>query len=535
MLPEDKYFQTLSREELWKRYCGFLDLSIDEFMDIQKELMMDQIERVTGSTLCKKIMKDQKPATIEEFRRVVPLTTYEDYEPYLSERQEGSLATKTLYWCHSSGRGGTFKWLPVNLETAVNFTRHFLACWILASATKKGEVNVMPDMRLFANWPPPPYASGSGFQFFVNQFSADVFPPLDLVSQNGDFQARMQKGFEIGLRKGVDALTGLSSVLVKIGEGFSNKTRKRKFTASDLHPVVMYRFLKALTRSKLEQRSILPKDLWSPSAILCGGLDTQLYKKDVARYWGVEPFDFYVSTETTFLALQSWTKKAMTFLPDSVFLEFIPRDDLHKNGDDDYDQSSLLLLDELEEGKLYEVVITQFHGLPLLRYRMDDIIKVIALKDAETGISLPQFLIQGKVGSTIDLAGLCELDEKTVWEAISATGIKYEDWTACKEYDEHNSYIRILIELKENKDPIELAGVFDKQLKLADIDYKDIEFYLQLNPVKVTILSPGTFQNYFEEKVREGADFAFLKPTHMNPSKKIIERLLYFSETNKTR
>jgi hypothetical protein len=51
MLPEDQYFQTLTEDELWQRYCGFLDLSIDEFMAIQKELLMDQIERVADSLL----------------------------------------------------------------------------------------------------------------------------------------------------------------------------------------------------------------------------------------------------------------------------------------------------------------------------------------------------------------------------------------------------------------------------------------------------------------------------------------------------
>ncbi|MDP2718445.1 MAG: GH3 auxin-responsive promoter family protein, partial [Dehalococcoidia bacterium] len=118
MLPEDKYFQTLTREELWKRYCGFLDLSIGEFMDIQKELLTDQIERVAESVLGRKIMNNHKPKTIEEFRETVPLTTYDDYEPYLSEKQDSSLAVKPEYWCHSSGRGGNFKWLPVNTETA---------------------------------------------------------------------------------------------------------------------------------------------------------------------------------------------------------------------------------------------------------------------------------------------------------------------------------------------------------------------------------------------------------------------------------
>ncbi len=532
MAIEDKYFQTLTEDELWKRYCGFLDLSIDEFMDIQNELLRDEIELVADSVLGKKIMNNQKPKTVEELRQMVPITTYDDYEPYLSEHQDDALAIKPYLWCHSAGRGGRYKWFPASFECLEKCSRNFLASWILAFSKAKGEVSVVQGLRNLANLPPPPYASGSYFQFCADQFSFQVIPPTDIV-QNMTFQERMQKGFEIALRDGVDVLTGISSVLVKIGEGFAEKTRKKKFSVSDLHPKVMFRFLRAIIRSKREKRPILPKDLWSPRAVLCGGLDTQLYKQDVAYYWGVEPFDFYISTETMFIAMQAWNKKAMTFIPDAVFLEFIPREDLLKHKEEKDYQPSTVLLNELEEGKLYEVIITQFHGLPLLRYRMDDIIKVVSLKDEEAGINLPQFLVQGKVGSTIDLAGLCELDEKTVWQSIANTGIKYYDWSACKEYDQNQTLIHLYIELKEEKQSAEVANRVDEQLKIVDTDYKDIDNYLQLQPVRVTLLSPGTFQRYMDEKVKEGADLAHLKPTHMNAPPAVIQRLLQLSEVTK--
>ena len=112
MLTEDKYFRTLTKDELWQRYCGFLDLSIDEFVEIQKELLMDQIEMVADSTLGRKIMGNHKPKSVEEFRRMVPLTTYDDYEPYLSEQQDSALAVKPYMWCHTTGRGGSFSWIP---------------------------------------------------------------------------------------------------------------------------------------------------------------------------------------------------------------------------------------------------------------------------------------------------------------------------------------------------------------------------------------------------------------------------------------
>ena len=266
--------------------------------------------------------------------------------------------------------------------------------------------------------------------------------------------------------------------------------------------------------------------------IVAGGMDSNIYKADVAYYWGMEPFDFYVSTETLLVAMQAWNKKTMTFMPDSVFLEFIPYQEQPKQGNDKDYQPSTVLLNEVEEGQLYEVIITQFYGLPLLRYRLNDIIKIISLKDEETGVNLPQIVIRGKVGETISLAGLAELDEKTIWQAIANTGIKYTDWSASKEYDQNQSFLRLSLELKEEMEAAELETMIDEQLKIVDTDYSDIDSYLGRRPVRITLLSQGTFERYMEEKRKEGADLAFLKPTHVNAPGAAIERLLELSEAS---
>ena len=31
-------------DKIWKAYCGFLDLTLDEFMQIQKRLLLEQID-----------------------------------------------------------------------------------------------------------------------------------------------------------------------------------------------------------------------------------------------------------------------------------------------------------------------------------------------------------------------------------------------------------------------------------------------------------------------------------------------------------
>ena len=231
------------------------------------------------------------------------------------------------------------------------------------------------------------------------------------------------------------------------------------------------------------------------------------------------------------LVLYACSDSIINFLIDLFrSFEFIPYNELTESEGKHGDNISTVLLNELEEGKLYEVVITQFYGMPLLRYRINDVIKVVALKDEETGTELPQIEFQRRAGEIINLAGLTQLDEKTIWRAIANTGIKYVDWSACKEYSRNQTYLRIYIELKEKMELEELEKVIDEQLRIVDIDYRDLNSYLNLQPVKVTILAPGTFQAYIDEKVKEGADIAHLKPNRINAPESIIQKLLELSK-----
>lgn len=529
MLQEDKYFQTLDEAELWQRYCGFLDLSIDEFMDIQKELLIDEIEQVSDSLLGKKIMGGRKPQTVEEFRRVVPLTTYDDYEPYLGEQQEHVLAEKPVFWCHSAGRGGYFKWVPYTQRYLEEGTRRFVAILILACAQRKGEVAVQPGHRMLLHMAPRPYVSGSAMHHVVTHgFSLNTIPPLE-KAEKMEFPERIATGFQIALNTGVDEIFSIASVLVKVGERMAGQARRQKPSLSMVRPAVVFRMGRALLRSRIARRAILPKDLWQAKAIITIGTDTSIYRDDINHYWGQMPYEIYGGTEAFPIAIHAWNKKWLTFLPDAAFLEFIPEEERQKCSDNPEYQPATVLLDEVEAGKNYEIVLTQLRGMPLLRYRVGDIVTITALEDDEAGIKLPQIIFKTRAGEIIDLAGLARLDEKTIWQAIANTGVRYEDWTARKQFEQNQAYLCIYLEPKDSRQPQEVALMIDAQLKVIDVDYRDIDSWLEVQPVKVTFLTKGTFQRYFEEKQRQGADFAHFKPKHINASDEIIQRLLLLS------
>ena len=534
MLPEDKFFETRDERKIWERYCGFLDLSLEEFMKIQRRLLIEQIELVSDSPLGKKIMNGSKPKDVEEFRRLVPLTTYEDYEPYLGQQQEDVLAQKPYYWCHSAGRGGYFKWVPYTHRGFEAFAKSSIAANIIAAAKSKGDVNFRPGARMLLLMPPRPYTSGSGIHYLSKRFTMELIPSAEEVEQM-EFTERVATGFRMALETGVDVVFSLASVLVKAGESMSQHAQRTGFSLKTLKPKILWRIICAFLRSKIARRAMLPRDLWKVKSIVTGGPDVSIYMDRITHYWGKVPYAIYGATEAFPLALQGCNRKWATFIPDVAFWEFIPEEEHWKGMDDPSYQPATVLFDKVEPGKTYELVLTHFYGMPFLRYRMKDLVTFVSLRDEEAGINLPQMVFKGRVEDAINLGGLTRLDEKTIWQAIVNSGLEYEDWSARKEYAGDQSYLSIYLELKEARAINEIKELINHRLKEIDVDYRDVETMLGIQPIKVTLLSPGTFQRYYEEKRKEGADLARLKPPHMNASDAVIQRLIELSQASQPR
>lgn len=84
------------KEEIWTKYCGFLDLNVEEFMEIQERLLLEQIDELGKSMMGRMIMGDVIPTSIDEFRELVPITTYKDYVGYLDIQREDVLPRKPV-------------------------------------------------------------------------------------------------------------------------------------------------------------------------------------------------------------------------------------------------------------------------------------------------------------------------------------------------------------------------------------------------------------------------------------------------------
>jgi len=520
------------QDEVWQKYCGFLDLTLSEFMAIQERLLQEQLQLVGRSKLGHMLMGDDPPRDVEEFRRRVRLTTYEDYAPYLDEKREDALAEKPVAWAHTSGRSGFYKWMPYTARAFTRMGAGMLTALLLTTARQRGEVRLESGDVFVYNVAARPYVSGYAALSLAELFDFRYVPSLEEM-EDMSFQERIQVSFRMGLRTGIDIIGSISSVLVKVGEQFAEGAGKVSFSPALLHPTVLFRLGQAFLRSRLAGRSLLPKDLWRVKGTAVGGTDTAIYRSKIVEYWGVEPHEVYGCTETAgAMAIQSWDRKGLFFLPDACFYEFIPEDEWARHRADQSYVPQTVLMNEVETGQRYEMVISNFYGGPFLRYRLYDVIKFISLGDKKVGIELPAMVFVSRDADLIDLAGFTGLiDEKLVWQAIENSGLPYVEWAIRKELMGDHAGLCLYVELKEDLSVEEVARRMHEELKALNPFYEDMARYLEIRPLRVTLLSPGTFLRYMRERQAAGADLAHLKPPHMNAQDTVIADLLRASET----
>ena len=520
-------------EELWQMCCGYLRLSLEQFMSIQERLLLEQIKLLNGCTLGRKLMHGARPETVEEFREQVPLTTYADYCPELSDKREAPLPADPAFWVHTSGRSGDqpCKWVPMTRAFADEMSRIMYGAGLISSCRDWGDTSrINSHPNIVYTVAPRPYMSGTMAEMLGMQSPIHYLPPLEEAEELA-FEDRIKLGFSQALSEGIDFFFGLSMVLVVVGNKFSQSTNKIDIRPLLSRPRALLRLAKGMTKSKLARRSMLPRDIWSVKGILSSGLDSSVYRDKIKELWGKYPLDLYTGTEGGVIATQTWDYDSMTFVPSLNFLEFIPEKEHFKWRLDPEYQPKTVLLDEVEAGENYEIVISNFHGGALVRYRPGDMVRITSLRNESLSIDIPQMAFERRADDLLDFV-FVRLTEKTIWQAIENTGIAYEDWTAFKK--EGQPVLSLYLELKNDYQgsEAEVAAAIREQILRSDSQHKDTEalyrdeFAAMIDfKIEVNTLSPGAFAHFTEQRRAEGADLAHLKPPHINPSQRVLDLL----------
>jgi hypothetical protein len=501
----EEKLKTCSAKEIWGEYCGFLDLSLEAYMEVQRRLLMEQVHLMAGCALGQKLMKGRLPRTVEEFREMVPLTTYQDYADVLLLKAEKMLPAPPVTWLKTTWEGGDYpaKVAPYSKGMLETYLNNILAAMILSTSEGRGKFRVKPNARVLYALAPMPYATGLFPELIAGEMSLRFLPPVKEALRLS-FGAQSRRGFELAAQQGMDQFFGMSAVLYHVsrsllagGGGGKGQLLRR------MRPRMLARAAAAQYRARRDGTELLPRDLFRLDGFVCVGTDSRLYKDELTRLWGHRPLELAGGTEPSCMGTETWSKDGLVFFPDACFYEFIPEAEMLRSLKDPGYVPRTNLMDELCAGEKYELVITVLKGGAFARYRVGDVYRCLRLSNPSDGLALPQFEYVDRIPTVIDIAGFTRITRREIDKVMEFSRLPVKDWFAFKQYDENKcSFLHLVMEMQPEAiyNQAVSAQIIKEHLSIYfryyDSDYTDLKRLLGVEPLKVSLVAPGTMERF---------------------------------------
>ena len=505
----------------WRNLWQFLNYSGDQFSQVQTESLRSQFSEMSTNPVVPALTAGGTEfSSVDDFRARVRLSVWDDY----SDNLNPNTGYSDSVWAYTQFGAGNSKWAPFTRPALDHLADSVVASIGLAASTDGKTANIHHGDRALFNIPPRPYLAGHvGFEL-VKKYGFKPLIPLE-PGEDMEFRERITEGFANALNDRVDILISMTSVLKRVAERFDPNSVKSSGSNGLIRKVNAkgaFKLASAKLKSTFTHHNMTPRDLWEPKSIVGWGLDTRFYSDQIEDSWGRPPFEMYASTEIGVMGVQFRDQGGLALNPHSCFYEFIPESELEAERADPNYQPRTCLLDEVEPGKSYEVVVTSFFGMPFVRYRLGHIVQFTS---DHVGYG-NEFLFVGRADERIDIGGFTRVDESTVWKAISNAELPISEWTIRREIEGIVPELHMYLELSNPYEVGRLVPTLHRSLKACDPLYSDLESMLGICPLNVTVLSPGTFDAFTDMKLRQGSSLVGSRPPRMNPNDEIVGRLV---------
>lgn len=211
---------------------------------------------------------------------------------------------------------------------------------------------------------------------------------------------------------------------------------------------------------------------------------------------------FYACSESIIGCAVYFNDPRYLLIPDAAFYEFIPVDS------DNRDKT--LLMHELEEGKLYEIIITTFAGL--YRYQLKDVIRVVGF-EGET----PLIEFAYRANHVTDICNTHVTGEDLsfcIKKLEDDYQIHVSDYSIYANPDYTKPRIEFFIECTQeinDQDREKMEASLEEYLDLHNWEYGDNRRVNFLYPVKMYIVKKDTYYNYRKLVLSNGSSSNQLK------------------------
>lgn len=488
-----------------KRYHQ-IELFLKYPHEVQSEWFDKLIERGT-QTRFGKTHDFGKIKTSEDFKKAVPVQSYETLHPHIEEIMQGKPDVlwpgKIKWFAKSSGTtADKSKFIPITKESLEEC--HYKGGKDLISLY----YNNRPESRLF---------TGKGLVLGgssnVNKLNEDSYygdlsaviirnlpfwaehqrTPSIEVALMDEWEAKLQKMAEITAKQDITSITGVPSWTL----------------------VLLKRVLEITGKNKISQ-------VWPNLELFAhGGVSFDPYRNNYAQIFGDLPVSYMETYNASegFFGIQNHIngddKSLLLMLDYGIYYEFMPIGEVGK------ENPETLSLHEVEVGSQYALIITTNGGL--WRYEIGDTIEF-------TSVNPFKIKITGRTKHFINAFGeelIIDNAEKALSRACEKSGAVIKDYTAAPVFmsDSETGGHEWAIEfdkMPENKGSF--IKVLDDELKACNTDYEAKrykDFVLKLP--KVHFLASGTFYDWMKKRGKLGGQN---KVPRLSNNRKYLEDVL---------
>lgn len=484
----------------------------------------------------------------EEFKRQLPLQTYDTLEPYIRQQQENGTPSATadtpILYAKTSGTTGAAKYIPVGATSLAMLKASqdlaSLCIYRICPEAYRGKLLaiVSPAIEGYLSTDAA-YGSASGL--VARSTSRLAQKKYVLPWEVFDIEAHQMRYWEILkislCEKHISFLgTANPSTLLMLLEILNERRWQlldaiREATRSKHLPPYIARALQRKTVARESRIAELQavfsnksslgfNDVWPRLKLVVtwtgGSCGIPIKNLRQAINSGTRLMELgYIASElrgtiTTAASPEHSGDRHYQQLPclQQNFFEFVERSDWEANRERGAEQ--YLLLHQLEQGQQYYLIVTNFNGL--YRYFMNDIVEVDGKFEQTPTL---RFVQKGK--GVTNITGE-KLSEQQVMEAVAECESNFE--LPARFFlmlaDEDQSHYRLLFEAgipipAQTGLASRLATRLDKSLSTRNIEYGCKRASGRLGSVEVCFLSPGTWKAYRRALVDAGQRESQLK------------------------
>ena len=486
--------------------------------------------------------------SIREYQEKVPFSTYDNYAPYIERmvrNGEKNLITAypVIQYAMTSGSIGVQKQIPLTAKSMAVYQDYSgIRMFALAQRMYQDQLheplpvgrglNAMEvESEKSEDGTPKGSVSGSAIRKFKSVMPFFLTSPIPVIFPTGGMNMQyMRVRFALEDRDMMymvsSFMTNLSDMLnfmkanwEMLCDDIENGTVNPDMVKSEEHLAPILPYLKKRPQRAAELRKIfregfdepIAQKLWPHlsyiSAIGTGGF--AVYVEKVKQFVGNIPIDYsvYAASEGIFASASAMNDPKYDLLTDSCFFEFLPTDGTA-------DETHPLTLDQLEEGKEYEIVITNLSGF--YRYRIKDVIRVLGRHN-----TTPQVTFAYRMSQMVNIAAEKTTEEHlahAVAEFSKAVGCAIDDYCLYIDYQSAPARYVLLVEpdrsLPVDKLP-EYGRVFDEKLRTANVEYSICRDDRSIGDPVVLLQQPQTHALWREFRIFKGASPNQVKPVRM--------------------